>query len=66
MFCAPPVEAAVAGGNARWGEGTIAPCARSPAPVRRHRRAAAIDERYRWTAPSRSARACRLPALRFF
>jgi hypothetical protein len=47
MFCAPPVEAAVAGGNARWGEGTIAPCARSPAPVRRHRRAAAIDERYR-------------------
>jgi hypothetical protein len=38
MFCAPPVEAAVAGGNARWGEGTIAPCARSPAPVRRHRR----------------------------
>ena len=61
MFCAPPVEAAVAGGNARCGrerlrrfpdDGTvngmaIAPCARSPAHVRRHRCAAAIDEWYR-------------------
>jgi hypothetical protein len=25
MFCAPPVEAAVAGGNARCGRGTIVP-----------------------------------------
>jgi len=80
MFCAPPVEAAVACGNARWGGNdraafpdaggangmAIAPCARSRAHVRRHRGAAAIDEWYRSTAPSRGVRACRLPALRFF
>jgi hypothetical protein len=61
MFCAPPVEAAAAGGNARCGRErlrrvpyagsangmAIAPCARSPAHVRRHRRTTAIDEWYR-------------------
>ena len=61
MFCAPPVEAAVAGGNTRCGwersrrvtyAGSangmaIAPCARSSAHVRRHRHAAAIGEWYR-------------------
>ena len=66
MFCAPPVEAAVACGNARWGGNdraafpdaggangmAIAPCARSRAHVRRHRGAAAIDE---WYAQPRRA-----------
>jgi hypothetical protein len=82
MFCAPPVEAAC--GNARCRRErslcvpqagsangmAIAPCVRSPAHVRRHRRAAAIEEpqsRKGIAEPRRAAVLAlpRPPALRF-